>query len=407
MRPNGNANSLKERLIVEGFGGIRHLELDLNRIVLLTGPQAEGKSLCAKLLHFFKSYLTLSSFRAKKSFDLESHLSQEEMTRTFVRRFPSSAWNTSFRVAYQCGESVFSVEHTQGASQLCVFESDPTLREWILQIRNADAHGAMPALPYPLNFTQLFAPAERGLIPMIRRNSLALFTDEDYLKTAIDPFLLNYGATYEGALQHAGMFQASFGLPFEKLPFAKEIVRGALLIAQEGERILHDDGRTVPLENATSGQKQAAPFLVILKRLLYDNEPVGGHTLYAEEPEANLFPDAQRALVQLLVHVYHQAPTGIQLVIPTHSPYILAVFNNLMEAGLVRNAHPERLESLTKLLPETCILDPADVTAYTLGPEGAVSLMNPETGLIGTGKLDAVSDELEEQFNALLELEFE
>mgnify|MGYP000971731108 FL=1 len=94
MRPKNEAGSVKERLIIEGFGGIRHLELDLNRIVLLTGPQAEGKSLCAKLLHFFKNF---NAFSFHIHFAL--NFVHDEIVAKFIEQFPSLAWgDDSFRV---------------------------------------------------------------------------------------------------------------------------------------------------------------------------------------------------------------------------------------------------------------------------------------------------------------------
>ena len=47
---------MTEKLIVDNFLGIKHIELELGDINVLIGPQATGKSVCAKLLYFFKNY---------------------------------------------------------------------------------------------------------------------------------------------------------------------------------------------------------------------------------------------------------------------------------------------------------------------------------------------------------------
>jgi predicted ATPase len=48
---------MKEKLIIDNFAGMKHIELDINNINLLIGPQATGKSVCAKLLYFFKYFI--------------------------------------------------------------------------------------------------------------------------------------------------------------------------------------------------------------------------------------------------------------------------------------------------------------------------------------------------------------
>ncbi|MEK0188739.1 hypothetical protein [Microcoleus anatoxicus] len=41
---------MAEKLTVKNFAGITDLELEIKRINILIGPQASGKSVCAKLL---------------------------------------------------------------------------------------------------------------------------------------------------------------------------------------------------------------------------------------------------------------------------------------------------------------------------------------------------------------------
>mgnify|MGYP006206212493 CR=1 FL=1 len=47
-----------------------------------------------------------------------------------------------------------------------------------------------------------------------------------------------------------------------------------------------------------------------------------------EEPEAHLFPVAQKHLIELLAIMVNRNEDN-QLIITTHSPYILSSFNNL------------------------------------------------------------------------------
>ncbi|GFE67559.1 hypothetical protein [Chroococcus sp. FPU101] len=45
-----------EKLIVTNFLNIKHIELEIGKINIPIGPQAQGKSVVAKLVYFFKSF---------------------------------------------------------------------------------------------------------------------------------------------------------------------------------------------------------------------------------------------------------------------------------------------------------------------------------------------------------------
>mgnify|MGYP001018334928 FL=1 len=279
---------------------------------------------------------------------------------------------------------------------------DDNWYDWLSEVKN-NWFSVPSSVAFPLGFIQLFMPAERISVPSFKQNTFRLRD-----KVGIDPFLDEFGRMYEDSIEFFDRFSKQVGGPLEGLPdFAYELLSGKLILRDGRAFIEHKDGRNVPLENSSSGQKQTAPLLMILKHVLASQIKVAGYTLYPEEPEANLFPEAQQAMVCLLTYVYHKAFHDIQLIIATHSPYILSTFNNLLEAGIVQRKFPEKLGQITALVPEDCILDPADLTAYSIGPEGAVSLMDPETGLISADKLDAVSESLSENFGKLLELEYE
>ncbi|MDR2499832.1 MAG: AAA family ATPase, partial [Treponema sp.] len=46
-----------ERLIVKNFLCLKDIDIEVKDFLILIGPQAAGKSLCAKLLYFFRSVM--------------------------------------------------------------------------------------------------------------------------------------------------------------------------------------------------------------------------------------------------------------------------------------------------------------------------------------------------------------
>ena len=47
---------MAEKLIVENFGPIKKVDLELNKILILIGPQSTGKSTIAKLISILRSF---------------------------------------------------------------------------------------------------------------------------------------------------------------------------------------------------------------------------------------------------------------------------------------------------------------------------------------------------------------
>ncbi|MCD6556918.1 MAG: AAA family ATPase, partial [Bacteroidales bacterium] len=46
---------MKERLVIENFGPIKHVDLNLNKINIFIGPNASGKSTISKIIAIIKS----------------------------------------------------------------------------------------------------------------------------------------------------------------------------------------------------------------------------------------------------------------------------------------------------------------------------------------------------------------
>lgn len=46
---------MDEKLIITNFAGMKNVQLNFNRLNLIIGSQATGKSVCAKLFYYFKN----------------------------------------------------------------------------------------------------------------------------------------------------------------------------------------------------------------------------------------------------------------------------------------------------------------------------------------------------------------
>jgi len=136
----------------------------------------------------------------------------------------------------------------------------------------------------------------------------------------------------------------------------KEIINGEIKI-KNGE--LKDEIIFIDRENnmefdlnlLSSSVHELLPLIIYLK--YYLNK---GDTLIIEEIENHLHPENQLILVKYLVKSINK---GLNIILTTHSDYILEEFNNLIRLG---NSKKEALYQLG--YDESCILDYEDVNIY-------------------------------------------
>ena len=117
-----------------------------------------------------------------------------------------------------------------------------------------------------------------------------------------------------------------------------KILKGEYRIDDLGEKILFnkETEEYIYLSNTSSGQQESIRILQDIFLNILDNIKV---LRILEEPEAHLFPVAQKQLIELLALMVNQNDDN-QLIITTHSPYVLTVFNNLLFANRVVEKNP-------------------------------------------------------------------
>jgi ABC-type lipoprotein export system ATPase subunit len=129
-----------------------------------------------------------------------------------------------------------------------------------------------------------------------------------------------------------------------------------------------------------------------------------------EEPEQNLFPSSQRNLLFDLLQ-YNQAE-GNQLIMTTHSPYIISYLTIAIQAAYLRNLMVEKgknnlLANLFSIVKEQAQIDSNEVLIYELNEvTGTISkLPNPYGIPSDKNYLNQSIKKGNEIFDSLLELE--
>lgn len=427
-----------ERIEIKDFVGIKDITLDVKPINVLIGPQASGKSVVAKLLFYFKSFISEIINAAERS-KQKRELDQDFKSR-FYEYFPSSSWgNTYFKISYYVDEYSIEIYRKRttkkslpevGLKYSEFFKDEFVLLRTIIKKQNEKAaEQDMPVgvlsrfnfiydiqrsflrdlaqkAPKVVTFSQLYIPAGRSFFANLK-SSIFTFLSEN---KAVDPFLVEFGNYYERVKNPIRLER--FGRRSDNKQLNKEIailntkILCGKYFQEDGEDYLEmDGGRKISVSNSSSGQQEVLPLALILRSIALSKPKIGGQSIYIEEPEAHIFPAAQRDMVDLISTVYNSGKDNLQFFITTHSPYILTAFNNLLQAGfLAANATEEKKKEIAGYVPASRFLDPNDLAVYSLAGGDCHSILDLETGLIDTNIIDAVSDELAIQFDQLLDI---
>ncbi len=143
------------------------------------------------------------------------------------------------------------------------------------------------------------------------------------------------------------------------------------------------------LENASTGEQIVTRILQdIFIGILYND------SLFRiiEGPEAYLYPTAQKHLLEIIALMLNEIES--QVVITTHSPYLLAVLKNLLIAKPLSEKSPEAAAKMAARIPKECWLDADEVAVYHLKDGIAYSILDPSTEQVLPNPLAELLEEL-------------
>lgn len=414
-------------LSIKGFCCIKSAALKLNRINVLTGPQASGKSLIVKMVFFFLDTLIRIPDAAEDN--IRPNQIGRWISDRFKIAFPPAAWGKgNFEIGCNIGDlgiSISGKRSFRGNSPMQVTLSEDLLKIYSqlladlkgkvekdgddifsdrsYQIRNRYRSSISRLTRSSIFDSQMFIPAGRSLFTSIGK-TIAAFDEAKLL----DPVTRAFGRRYVSALQHLQremIYPRDIYTPAFTPEDFIELLGGRARSEREGNFLLSSDGRKIPFNILSSGQQELIPLIVTLLQIYIPTRRRDSYSnlVGIEEPEAHLFPSAQSRIVELMTSLINEQRMKFCLILTTHSPYILAKFNNLIKAGLIGQDN-KIAKKAAEILDRKYWIKNELISAYCIKNQELMSIKTDD-GLIDADYIDSVSEEISGEFFRLLEVE--
>ena len=431
------------RLEIRNFEAIRNAELDIDKnLNILIGAQASGKSTIAKVLYFcrkmrdfYVEYL-IQAEHFERGHKNEDYINFLKYVRScFISCFGTTLHMESFEIQYcyygndekvvivlddkyakirfspnlrtqieknlQDARSIHESQDAQTKTFLEKLRFQEELREHYDEIAKELFHD---------NDEIIYIPAGRSLLSVMSdqmnvidnrsldlpmRNFIELIGEtRKKFGTRMDRMVSDYVKTVQGQIKNADVNMA-----YEMI---KKILKADYISDSDGERLYYTKNKWVKIAYSSSGQQESLWILLPLFVRILENRRC---FVVIEEPEAHLFPDAQKTIVEVIsLFIYS---TGSSVLLTTHSPYILTAWNLLAHSYIVETK--KKVIGKESVVPKALRMPVEGMDAYFVGNSGNNYLKNitrSESGLIDAMEIDRISDIINNRTERLLDMEY-
>lgn len=426
-----------QKIIIKNFRQISYAEIEVKDFLFLIGEQASGKSTIAKLIYFFKSlkqdYIDLlrdnndvnefikiiqdkfavyfgstkwlsDDFYIEYFFSVERNYSLKLFKKNSLRiefdrsyfPFIKNKTNELNRDIKSTNNMTASFTFQEKTSKMLMSKIKATANEVFFDEKETlyFPAGRNITVSYPEQFQLLFFSELKS--PSFNNNQTNTI-DVELIKEFISysKFLIDYFS-----ISNAEIEDTSFGKLVSNI--ISQILHGDYKNEGGKERIYYNENEYVPLNISSSGQQEA---IRIIQDIIYILNEKRSASRIIEEPETHLFPKAQKLLIELLILVANK--TNSQIIITTHSPYVMATFNNMLYYTKVIKEKPNKKEEIEAFFSTKGLnmnIDPDKFQAYRLkiGAENyCESIFDKQIQLIGENSLDQETEDLNNEFDFL------
>ena len=440
----------RREIEIKNVGPINVVRLNINKVNLFIGPQGSGKSTIAKIISFFfwleknvllhqtVSHVNLLFFEKNL---LMFHKLEQYFSDNSIVKYSSGV------ISFEYSQRSVSVKEGPFFDRASVGKT-----AYIPSERNIVTIPEVSTIPFPDNCLRNYIFEWFNIRNKYSQKNNAKIADLDVSyyfnkESKKDILVLESGKEIELHESSSGM-QSAVPLYVLLNYLTKWIYENAedisfekrnLIVSALANRFKQKSVDNVPsevnknyvsesLDNRTKYIMSVMERLIAVapaaQRIKYDDPELNDYfslnerlisshfsNIIIEEPELNLFPKTQTKLVYDILRLIKNDRDNV--VITTHSPYILYALNNCMQAWLANRENPEMTEGVLDELSfeKESFIDPGIVSVWELEKgvfknytDNANGTIQDNNGLIRKNYFDAVMQNVMADFSTLSSL---
>ena len=419
-------NSMR-KLILKNFGPIDACEISIDDFTILTGPQAAGKSTIAKAVAFFRTIKNdfCECMIRKQTTSTNTKLKRSITTQIrhkFLQLFGSSrAMDNDMQMKYFYDENTYvdvTLQFKEGfdyiSPNFIYIDFSGDIDKFL---NNAYRFESKESIVSALNelfndeYETIFVPAGRNLITLLTDQLNYLFTmmdaeqrkSIDYCTQKYVERILRIRSSFNSGIEGyiASKGKNEYSPQIKKcIELSQEVIKGRYVF-ENGEEKLYLNGknnRYVKINYTSSGQQE---IVWLINILLYQLANASKSFVIIEEPEAHLYPDAQKIIAEIIAVFMGQNNSAF---VTTHSPYILGAVNNMIYASKIAKKGPSVDIELIKTIIDKRMWIKKCAAFYV--KKGAVIPCIEENGvLIKNEIIDGASEVINNDYDNLYNIE--
>ncbi len=420
-----------QKLTINNLGTVSDCIIEVKDFMVFSGQQASGKSTIAKSIYFFNNLKNVLFSMYQKQMATNSLINAgnletdfaKEVQRVFTQIFGIGAdykGHGSVRYEYDNGNSVvIYYEPAVERTEISIEFSDAIVNrlselEQLLdgnQQKNAEKiREFINREIFASEMDVVFIPAGRSMLTVLSSQINYLYSVmDDRIRAMIDystrQFIENvlllkdcFNISYDGILEHT-LDVVDYAIDEDRARKAIDMMRiilGGEYRVVNGEERLYSCEGYVKINYASSGQQEVVWILNILFYYLLGKRKT---FFIIEEPESHLFPETQKAVVELVSLVKNGSNRAL---ITTHSPYVLGSINNLLYANHISDGSND--DAINEVIPKDLWLDFESLGAYYLENGNPRNITDSEFQDINHDVIDGVSGLLNEDYEKLMDI---
>ena len=431
------------KISIKNFGPVQNADIDLDKgFQIFIGAQASGKSTIGKTIYFcnkIKDY-TLDFMTDSAQFT-QNHENEyfvnymKYLKKQFMGCFGKTTHMRQFMIKYEFGVNSISIQLNENGYVRFLYNS--ALRNAVCSLIY-DAAGMNKQLLYDVDIDSIFGrvkaravikqelkerlseifednreiiyiPAGRSLLATMSEQlhdfSIAdmdltmqefinlIGSTKSKFEVKIPDMVKEYTSTVKGQVNNVAIDQA--------YQLINRVLKADYASETDGEKIYFDSHHWVKLMYGSSGQQEALWILMLIFISILENRKC---FMVIEEPEAHLFPKAQNdilKLISLFINI-----TGSQVIVTTHSPYILTSANILLYADKVERRSDK---SGKTIVPKNYRISFDKFAAYKVGASdnSVETIIDMDTHMIELDYIDEASTIINKDLDELMDLEIQ